>query len=364
MLLTNSEDIHKKTKEQYESMRENYTNRQSYKTISIEQARKNHYPIDWDKAIISTPSFLGVKEFSNITLESLMKYIDWTPFFSAWRLRGPYPKILEDEKYGEEAKKLFADAQFYIKELINSGQQLNKAKVGFFPANSVQDDIELYAGKLTSKTVDIDKTQVIETLSMLRSQREMKEENSYNRSLSDYIAPKESLKQDYIGAFVITTGLGLEKILKKYEDDQDDYAIIMLKTISDRFAEAFAEYMHEWVRKELWGHAPSENFSNNDLIREKYKGIRPAPGYASCPDHTEKKKLFKLLNAEEIGVNLTESYAMYPASSVSGWYFSHPEAKYFNIGKIEKDQVLDYAKRKEYTLEQTEKWLRSILNYD
>jgi 5-methyltetrahydrofolate--homocysteine methyltransferase len=377
MLLTKKEEIHEKMKTQYSDMRDNYTNKQSYNTIKIEQARKNAFQIDWEKAIISQPSFIGVREFNDIPLATLVNYIDWTPFFSAWRMKGPYPKILEDEKCGEEATKLFNDAQLYIKELIDSGVQLNKAKVGFFPANSYKDDIELYAysidrtntpcekhGSHTSEVVTVNRDEVVETLCMLRSQREMKEATSFNRSLSDYIAPKETKITDYVGAFVVTTGLGLESFLEKYEKENDDYAQILIKTIADRFAEAFAEYMHELVRKELWGHAPSENFSNNDLIREKYKGIRPAPGYASCPDHTEKQKLFKLLGAEDIGVSLTESCAMLPASSVSGWYFSHPEAKYFNIGKIEKDQVLDYADRKGYNLEQAEKWLRSQLNYD
>lgn len=355
MLLTQKESIHTKMKEQYSTMRENYTNKQSYNTISLDEARKNSFPIDWEKATIYKPSFEGVREFSDIKLETLINYIDWTPFFSAWRMKGPYPKILEDEKYGEEATKLFNDAQLFIKEMSQSKIQLNKAKVGFFPASSVNDDIQIYDPKSGQK---------IETLCMLRSQREMKEQTSFNRSLSDYIAPKLSGKQDYIGAFIVTAGLGLESILKKYEKENDDYALIIIKTLADRFAEAFAEYMHELVRKELWGHAPNESFSNNDLIREKYKGIRPAPGYASCPDHTEKRKLFKLLSAQEIGVSLTQTCAMLPASSVSGWYFSHPEAKYFNIGKIEKDQVLDYAKRKDYTLEQAHKCLRSILNYD
>lgn len=353
MLLTQSTSIHEKTKSQYQDMRDNYTNKQQYSTIKLEQARENKYKIDWSKASIKEPSFLGVKEFDNIPITKLINYIDWSPFFSAWRLRGPFPKILEDSKYGEEAQKLFNDAKIYLDELVSSGIKLNKARVGFFKAQSNIDDINIY-----------ENGQHVETLCMLRSQREMLEQNSYNRSLSDYIAPNYSQISDYIGAFVVTTGLGLEKLVSKYNSEHDDYSVIMIKTLADRLAEAFAEYMHELVRKELWGHAPNENFSNNDLIREKYKGIRPAPGYASCPDHTEKRKLFKLLNAQEMGVSLTESCAMYPASSVSGWYFSHPEAKYFNIGKIEKDQVSDYANRKNCSIEEAEKCLRSILNYD
>jgi 5-methyltetrahydrofolate--homocysteine methyltransferase len=355
MLLSDPDSLKEKTKTQYQGLRDNHTNKQQYETISIEKARKNAYAIDWDKAQVMKPSFIGVREVNDVSLKELVNYIDWSPFFGAWRLKGSYPKILEDKKYGEEATKLFDEAQDFIKEFIGSGIQLNKAKVGFFPAHAIGDDIELFS--------DESKSTKLETLCMLRSQRKMMELNSCNRSLADYIRP-ESEQLDYMGAFVVTTGLGLEKLTEKYEKEHDDYSVIMIKSIADRFAEAFAEYMHEWVRKELWGHAPNESFSNNDLIREKYKGIRPAPGYASCPDHTEKQKLFKLLAAGDIGVELTESFAMLPASSVSGWYFSHPEAKYFNIGKVEKDQVIDYAKRKQMDEEVAEKWLRSILNYD
>lgn len=356
MLLSNPENIHKEMKDHYKDLRANHTNKEKASLISLEEARKNRFGIDWKHAIPKEPSFLGVREFNDVPLERLIPYIDWSPFFSAWRLKGSYPKIFEDETFGEEAKKLFDEAQNYLEEIVNSNLQLNKAKIGFFPAASIQDDIEIYNSK--------NKKEVIARLCMLRSQRLMTEQTSSNKCLADYIAPKDAGVNDYIGAFVVTTGLGLEELLAKYENDQDDYALIMLKTLADRLAEAFAEYMHELVRKELWGHAPNENFSNQDLIREKYKGIRPAPGYASCPDHSEKKKLFDLLDANSIGVELTESFAMTPASSVSGWYFSHPEAKYFNVGKVEKDQVLDYAKRKQLSFEETKKWLRPILNFE
>jgi 5-methyltetrahydrofolate--homocysteine methyltransferase len=322
--------------------------------LALDDARKNRYAIDWDSTTPTKPSFLGVKEFNHIPLSELKNYIDWSPFFNSWRLKGAYPAILTDAKYGEEATKLFKDAQEYLEEIISSGVVQNKAKIGFFPANSTGDDIELYAN---------DTHDVTTTLCMLRSQRQMQEATSKNRSLADYVAPKDTNKTDYIGAFVVTTGLGLEKLIAKYEKENDDYAIIMLKALADRLAEAFAEYMHEKVRKELWGYAPSENLSNTDLIAEKYAGIRPAPGYAACPDHTEKQKLFKLLDAEAIGVSLTENCAMLPASSVSGWYFSHPEAKYFNVGKINQDQVESYAQRKSMSIAEAEKWLAPLLAY-
>ena len=377
MLMTKKEEIHKTTKALYEGMRDSYTNKSQYNTISLREARENKFSIDWDSSILTQPSFLGVREFNDIPLESLVNYIDWSPFFATWRLKGSYPKILTDEKYGEEATKLFDDAKKYIQVLLTSGKNLNKAKVGFFPANAINEDIFLYNyeqkettttcdkhGEHKSQTIVFDREVIVEKLCMLRSQREMKEADSFNRCLADYIAPASSNKNDYIGGFVVTTGLGLEDIIAPYEKDDDDYSIIMIKAIADRFAEAFAEYMHEYVRKELWGHAPRESFSNHDLIREKYKGIRPAPGYAACPDHSEKKKLFKLLDADSIGVTLTESCAMMPASSVSGWYFSHPEAKYFNVGKLEKDQLIDYSERTNLSLEKAERWLRSNLNYD
>lgn len=294
-----------------------------------------------------------MRTFDNIPLATLVDYIDWSPFFSAWRLRGSYPQILQDEKQGEEATKLFNDAQRFLKEMIASNDLKNKAKVGFFKASSLGDDIELQD----------EKGKKVETLCMLRSQRKMENATSHNRSLADFVAPLESNKEDYIGAFVVTAGLGLEKLIAKYEKDHDDYAVIMLKSLADRLAEAFAEFMHEKVRKELWGYAAEENLSNDELIKESYRGIRPAPGYPACPDHSEKKKLFKLLDADEIGVTLTSNCAMWPASSVSGWYFAHPEAKYFNVGKIDKDQVESYAKRNGMTLEEANKWLASLLAY-
>lgn len=352
MLLTDPTKISNSTKTEYESMREAHQSANATELVTYEDAKRNLYSINWDGYEIEKPSFLGVKAFEDIPLATLKSYIDWSPFFSAWRLRGSYPQILNDITYGEEATKLFNEAQQYLDEMITSGIVKNKAKIGFFRAESDGDDIVLYDQN----------DKLVENLCMLRSQRKMEKESSRNRSLADYITPKEIGKVDYIGAFIVTAGLGVDALIKKYEKENDDYAIIMIKTLADRLAEAFAEYMHEKVRKELWGYDKSEMLSNEELVREKYRGIRPAPGYPACPDHTEKAKLFKLLGGSEIGVNLSENYAMIPASSVSGWYFAHPEAKYFNVGKIGDDQVKDYAKRKNMSISATERWLAPNLN--
>lgn len=359
MLLTNKEKIHQETKEQYEKMRESHASNRNYAMISLEKARLNKTPIDWKTSELTKPQFTGVKEFSQIPVSELFNYIDWSPFFSTWRLKGSYPKILDDEKYGKEAKKLLADAKDFLEKMSEAGIQYNKAKIGFFPAASHNEDIYLFENEDDLKK---GKDHAITKLCMLRSQRKMEEADSYNRCLADYIAPFEESRIDYIGAFIVTAGLDLEDFLKPYEKEEDDYSLIMIKTLADRLAEAFAEYMHYHVRKDHWGYAKSENLSQLEIIREKYRGIRPAPGYAACPDHSEKKKLFNLLKGSEIGVSLTESCAMTPASSVSGWYFSHPEAKYFNVGKIENDQLNDYTNRKDMTAEEVKKWLRPVLN--
>lgn len=350
MALTDSNKLKGQTKEQYEKMRESHKKAgQAYELTSFEEAKANAQKIDWSGYAPKAPSYIGVKELNDVSLETLKNYIDWTPFFNTWRLKGAYPKIIKDEKYGEEATKLFADAQAYLQEMIDSGVVVNKAKIGFFPAQSIGDDIELQSESGKS----------LETLCMLRNQRAMKE--SPNRSLADFIAPKDIGVRDYMGAFIVTAGHGVEELCKKYEKENDDYAIIMIKALADRLAEAFAEYAHQLVRKELWGYVANEDLSNDDLIREKYVGIRPAPGYAACPDHTEKKKLFKLLDAEQIGVKLTESCAMIPAASVSGWYFSHPDSRYFNVGTIGEDQLIDYAKRKNMSEAEARKWLSPLL---
>jgi len=292
-----------------------------------------------------------------------------------WRLRGAYPKIFDDVEVGAEARKIFNDAQALLKDIVKNKSLRLKAVLGLFPAHSKGDDITLYAvddkvhewtcdthGK-HSKVLKVGNDQkVAATLHMLRSQRQMEDSASANPALSDFVAPPESGKMDYMGAFCVTSGIGLEELSEKFAKDQDDYNHIMVKTIADRLAEALAEYLHAKVRKEYWGYVPTESLSHEDLVREKYQGIRPAPGYSACPDHLEKKTLFDLLEVEKnIGVTLTQSMAMSPASSVSGWYFAHPEARYFNVGKIGRDQLVDYAQRKDMSVTDMEKWLSANL---
>jgi 5-methyltetrahydrofolate--homocysteine methyltransferase len=381
------EEIFDEIKAQYAQLRIDHASRQKDKNfIPIEKARENHVKIDWSNYKVTKPKFLGTKVFEDYDLAEIAKYIDWTPFFQTWQLSGKYPKIFDDETVGKEAKKLYDDAQAMLKKVIAEKSLQAKAVVGFYPANSVGDDIVLHkfesyqynaAGqgalkntgyRILSETGVSDNGDLIEnaslaTLHHLRQQN-LKAQNLPNLCLSDYIAPNELGIEDYIGAFAVTAGLGIEPLLEQYEKDHDDYHSIMLKSIADRLAEAFTELMHERVRTEFWGYVSNETFSNEELIAEKYQGVRPAPGYPACPDHTEKTALFELLQADRIGIELTESFAMYPASSVSGWYFAHPESKYFTIGKIAKDQVVDYAKRKNMPLEEIEKWLSPVLNYD
>jgi 5-methyltetrahydrofolate--homocysteine methyltransferase len=286
-------------------------------------------------------------------LETLLPYIDWTPFFQTWELHGKFPAILNDEIVGNEASKLFKDAQAMLQKIVAENWLKAKAVVGLFPANSIGDDIEIYEDETRSK--------VLYTQRTLRQQTK-KVQGQPNIALSDFIATKESGLIDYIGGFVVTSGLGIDEKVAEFEKDHDDYNAIMLKALADRLAEAFAEYLHEFTRKQLWGYASEERFSNEELIKENYRGIRPAPGYPACPDHTEKIGLFKLLNATEItGVSLTDSLAMLPVSSVSGWYFGHPEAKYFGLGKIKEDQIEDLANRKKIPYDECSKWLSSVL---
>lgn len=346
---------------EYEMMRQRHQGKQIVKDyISIEEARNNRLKLDWSNYHPPKPGFLGTKVFDDYDLNDLRPYIDWTPFFSTWELHGKYPNILEDKMVGTEAKKLFADANALLDTIIAEKWLTAKGVIGFFEANSQMDDIELK--DLSHPEVLTDKRKSV--LHHLRQQNK-KGEGLPNYCLSDFIAPKDSGKQDYIGGFAVTAGIGIEKWLQHFQDNHDDYNKIMLAALADRLAEAFAERLHERVRKEFWGYAKSEQLENDELIREKYQGIRPAPGYPACPDHTEKPMLFKLLDAEKnAGIILTESNAMYPASSVSGWYFSHPDSKYFGIGKIAKDQVEDYAQRKNMKVEDMERWLQSVLNYD
>ena len=344
------------TKNEYARMRDHHKNRRAKKEmLTLSEAQKNRQPIQWKSEDIKKPNFIGIKLYDNIPLAELREYIDWTPFFQTWDLHGKYPAILNDEVVGEEACKLLEDANSMLDKIISENWIQNKAVIGIWPANAIEDDIELYT--------DESRSEVLGKFHMLRQQIK-KSEKAFNHSLADYIAPKESGLEDYLGGFAVTAGIGIEPYIEQFEKDHDDYNSIMLKALADRFAEAFTEFMHEKVRKEIWGYADQEEFSNDELIKESYKGIRPAPGYPACPDHLEKPTLFKLLNAEKLtGISLTESMAMYPAASVSGWYFAHPESKYFGIGKIEKDQIKNYAKRKSESVETIEKWLGPNLNY-
>lgn len=383
-----SQEIFDEIKAQYAQLRIDHASRQKDKNfIPIEKARENHVKIDWANYKATKPKFLGTKVFEDYDLAEITKYIDWTPFFQTWQLSGKYPKIFDDEIVGKEAKKLYDDAQAMLKKVITEKSLQAKAVVGFYPANSVGDDIVLHnfeayeydaAGQGTLKNTGyriLSETAVSSTGELVENpplavlhhlrQQNLKAQNLPNLCLSDFVAPLSGAGgADYIGGFAVTAGLGIEALLEQYEKEHDDYNSIMLKAIADRLAEAFTELMHERVRKEFWGYVSDETLSNEELIAEKYQGIRPAPGYPACPDHTEKTALFNLLDAGRIGIELTESFAMYPASSVSGWYFAHPESKYFTIGKIAKDQVIDYANRKNMPLEEVEKWLAPVLNYD
>ncbi|MDH5388478.1 MAG: methionine synthase [Gammaproteobacteria bacterium] len=344
-------------KDEYEAMRVKRSQRQTNKKFStLQQARENKFKFDWSTYTPPKPSFLGIKTFEDYSLQELVEYIDWTPFFRTWELAGKYPAILEDEKVGEEAKKLFKDAKAMLKKIIDENWLQARAVIGFFPANSNGDDIELYA--------DDERGEVQTVLHHLRQQLSKTPENP-NGCLSDYIAPRDSGQNDYIGAFAVTTGIGIDEHVARFEQQHDDYNSILLKAMADRLAEAFAERMHERVRQEFWGYASDESLSNTDLIAEGYQGIRPAPGYPACPDHTEKQTLWELLQPEEnAGISITESFAMLPTAAVSGWYFSHPDSRYFGIGKIHKDQVEDYTKRKNVDIKVTERWLSPVLEYD
>jgi 5-methyltetrahydrofolate--homocysteine methyltransferase len=323
--------------------------------LTIEEARKRKYKINWRDAHIPKPKFLGIKHFENYPIEEIRERIDWTPFFRTWEMKGRYPQILDDERVGNEARKLFNDAQEMIDQVIKEKWLTSKAVIGIFPANSVGDDIELFS--------DENREHVLTMFHTLRQQGD-KGSDRPDRALSDYIAPKENGQADYIGAFALTTGLGMKSALKRFEDDHDDYSSILLQALADRLAEALAERLHERIRREFWGYASDENISNDEMIKEKYYGIRPAPGYPACPDHSEKQIIFDLLSVpENTGMHLTESFAMDPAASVSGFYFAHPEAKYFGVGKINKDQVIEYARRKGVDLAVMEKWLATSLGY-
>ncbi|UTW60300.1 methionine synthase [Kordiimonas sp. SCSIO 12603] len=322
--------------------------------VSIEAARENKATPDFDAFTPVKPSFLGTKVFEDYPLEDLVERIDWTPFFRTWELAGSFPAILEDEVVGESAKSLYADAQAMLKQIVDEKWLTAKGVIGFWPANSEGDDIKLYTGD--------NRGEELSTIHCLR-QQVSKRAGRTNDCLADFIAPAGS-KPDYMGGFAVTTGHGIDEHVERYKAAHDDYNEIMLKALADRLAEAFAERMHERVRKEFWAYAPDENLTNKELIQERYQGIRPAPGYPACPDHSEKPELFRLLNAqEETGIELTDSFAMMPTASVSGYYFAHPEVHYFGVGKIGKDQVEDYVGRRDSDIETIERWIRPNLGY-
>ncbi|MDP2161123.1 MAG: methionine synthase [Flavobacterium sp.] len=338
----------KTVREDYDHLREGYLNRSREKNfLSITEARKNKLQLDWENYIPSKPNFIGTKTVE-VELYELVDFIDWTPFFQSWELFGKYPAILTDEIVGQQASDLFEDAQKMLKQIVNEKWLIAKGILGIFPANSIDDDI----------IIGTDVACNVSTVFITLRQQSQKTVGAPNIALADFIAPKESGIQDYIGCFCVTTGFGVDEKASEFEKQLDDYNSILVKALGDRLAEAFAEYLHLKVRKEIWGYASDEKLSNEDLIKENYTGIRPAPGYPACPDHLEKPTIWKLLNVEEkIGVKLTESMAMWPAASVSGYYFAHPESKYFGLGKIKKDQVEDYAKRRSISLEMATKWL-------
>ncbi len=344
-------------KDEYERVRaRHYKKGPRSSLISIEDARANAAPVSFEDYVPTKPNKLGVTVLDDIDLNIVRNYIDWTPFFMTWQLSGKYPLILKHEVVGVEAKKLFNDANAMLDDVINNKKITAKGVFGLFPANSNVDDIIVYT--------DESRSEKLSRLHQLRQQSK-KPAGQYNRCLSDYIAPQETGIEDYIGAFAVSSGFGADDLVKVFDADHDAYNSILLKAVADRLAEASAEYLHEKIRKEYWGFAPDENLDNDELIRESYQGIRPAPGYPACPEHTEKGILWELLNVEEnIGMELTSSYAMWPGAAVSGWYFSHPESKYFAVAKLAKDQVLDYAARKGMTIEQAERWLSANLDYE
>ena len=339
-----------KIREEYESFKARFLARGTEKEyVTYTQAKKNSFQIDWQNFIPKKPKELGMQTLTFLNLELLLPFIDWTPFFRSWDLHGKYPNILQDAVVGEQASVLFQDAQSMMTKIIEEKWLTAKARFGLFPVNAVGDDIEIYS--------DEKRTATLGKWITLRQQLKKSKEQP-NIALSDFIAPKAANKIDYMGAFCVTTGFGTEEKAKFFENQNDDYSAIMVKALSDRLAEAFAEYLHHQIRVNHWGYAQKEGLSNEELIMEKYQGIRPAPGYPACPDHLEKKTLWELLEVEEtIGVSLTESLAMWPASSVSGYYFGHPQSRYFGLGKIKEDQLIEYSERKKIPLEEARKWL-------
>ncbi len=346
------------TANDYVQVRERHKGKESkVRMLAIGEARRNKAVLPWADYVPPQPQMPGITAFNDYPLEEISAYIDWTPFFQTWEMHGHYPAILADQKVGAEATKLFRDAERMLASIVSGRLLRASAVIGLFPANSVdQDDVEIYTDETRSA--------VLTTIHSLRQQDE-KPPGRPNRALADFIAPRETGLRDYLGAFVVTTGIGVDELVRQYQDDHDDYSAIMVKALADRLAEAFAERLHERVRKEFWGYAADENLRNDELIKEGYRGIRPAPGYPACPDHTEKESLFRLVNAtHNAGVRLTDSFAMWPAAAVSGFYFSHPASQYFAVGKIGRDQVEDYARRKRMSVAEIERWLAPNLAYE
>jgi 5-methyltetrahydrofolate--homocysteine methyltransferase len=323
---------------------------------SVADARKNRLVIDWQAQPPPKPCFLGVRALDDYPLAELVPLIDWTPFFQTWELSGHYPAILSDPVVGPAATSLFKDARELLDRIVRERLLSARGVFGFFPANSVGDDVEVYT--------DSSHRERKATIHTIRQQM-VKPPGRPNLALADFVAPRETGVADYVGAFAVTAGVGIEALVTGFEASHDDYSAILTKALADRLAEAFAELLHQRVRREFWGYAPDEALDNEGLIKERYQGIRPAPGYPACPDHTEKRLLFDLLRVEEsAGITLTESFAMLPAASVSGYYFSHPQSQYFGVGKIERDQVEDYARRKGMDVAAVERWLSPNLNYE
>jgi 5-methyltetrahydrofolate--homocysteine methyltransferase len=342
----------------YDSIRERHAaKRNDRKLVSLEHARENRSPIDWTGYEPPRPAVEErVTVLEDYPIGELRDYIDWQPFFNAWEMKGRFPDILNNPATGETARRLYDDAQVMLDRIVDEHWLTANGVFGFFPANAVGDDIEVYT--------DDERGSVLTTLHHLRQQGEHRE-GVPNRSLGDFVAPRETGLQDHVGAFAVTTGIGIEERIKQFKADLDDYSAILLESLADRLAEAFAERLHERVRREHWGYAPDEQLDAVGLIKEQYDGIRPAPGYPACPDHTEKKTLWELLDVEaNTGIALTESMAMWPGAAVSGWYFSHPRSQYFVVGRIGKDQVEDYAKRKGLSLVEAERWLSPNLGYE
>jgi 5-methyltetrahydrofolate--homocysteine methyltransferase len=339
---------------EYEALRKAHAAPQLH-VVSLEEARARHTPIEWRAEEIPSPSFTGVRVLKNVPLATLREYIDWSPLFHTWGLKGVYPRILEHEEQGAQARQIFTEANALLDKIVEANSISAHGVYGLFPANAIGDDVELY--------IDATRENVLERFHFLRQQSD-REGNDPCRSLSDFIAPKETTLPDYVGAFAVTSGIGLKELCDRFRADHDDYNAIMAEALADRLAEAFAEYLHKKVRCE-WGYGCGENLSKEDLIHEKYRGIRPAAGYPACPDHTEKGPLWRLLDVEaNTGMRITESFAMWPGSSVSGLYFAHPQSRYFSLGKIDRDQVSDYAARKAMSVAEVERWLGQSLNYD